>query len=145
MFGHRTVLARDADGHRFRVRLAQWVDLTSLIGRPEEAGVERIVKSLPCGGTFIDAGAHIGRYSLMADDRVGPSGRLIAIEPSPDNFALLCEQALLNGMPWIKPVRVAVGQEDGSAELVAGSDHAPIRLPGFCPLLRLRRKLSEYG
>jgi len=79
MFAHRNVLARDADGHRFRVRLAQWMDLTSLIGRREEAGVERIVKSLPCGGTFIDAGAHIGRYSLMAGDRVGPSGPVMPV------------------------------------------------------------------
>src|SRR5437763_12613780 len=64
LFGRRTVVARDASGHKVRVRLAQWVDLTSLIGRPEEAPVERIVRGLPAGATMVDAGAHIGRYTL---------------------------------------------------------------------------------
>src|SRR5439155_8848916 len=113
LFGRRTVLARDAAGHKVRVRLAQWVDLTSLIGRPEEASVERLVKQLPPGGTVIDAGAHIRGYSLMAASAVGPSGRVIAIEPGPDTFALLRENGALNEMSWITPVQAALGRRDG--------------------------------
>jgi FkbM family methyltransferase len=124
LFGARTVLARDTAGHRLRVRPAHWVDLTTLIGRPEEEPVERIVKSLPAGGTFVDAGAHIGRYSLMAADRVGPAGRVIAVEPSPENWALLREQAGLNGMSCITPFQVALGEQDGTTELFGGGDQA---------------------
>jgi FkbM family methyltransferase len=130
LFGRRTVLAEDAEGHKLRVRLAQWVDLTSLIGRPEEAVVERVVKQLPVGGTVIDAGAHIGRYTLMAASTVGPSGRVVAIEPGPDTFALLCENAALNRMTWITPVQVALGGKDGRAELFTGSDQATNSLRG---------------
>jgi FkbM family methyltransferase len=124
LFGRRTVLAKDAAGHTLRVRLAQWVDLTSLIGRPEETPVECVVKALPPGGTFVDAGAHIGRYSLMAASTVGPSGRVIAVEPGLDTFTLLCENATLNDLSWITPVRVALGRKDGTAELFTGSDQA---------------------
>ncbi len=124
LFGHRTALALDGDGHWLRVRPAQWVDLTSLIGRPEEAGVEGVIKSLPVGGTFIDAGAHIGRYTLMAAKRVGPTGRVLAVEPSSENFALLREQASLNNMSWFTPVQLALGHVDTTAVLVRGSDHA---------------------
>lgn len=124
LFGSRTVLAVDTEGHRVRVRPAQWVDLTSLVGRPEEKAVERIVRTLPVGGTFVDAGAHIGRYSLMAADAVGPSGRVFSVEPSPDNLRLLCENAALNGMSWITPVQAGLGKEDGTAELISGSDQA---------------------
>jgi FkbM family methyltransferase len=100
------------------------VDLTSLIGRPEEEPVERIVNSLPAGGTFVDAGAHIGRYSLMAADRVGPTGRVLAIEPSPQTWALLNEQASLNGIDWMVAIQAALGTADGSAELFGGGDAA---------------------
>lgn len=130
LFGRRTALALDADGHTLRIRLAQWVDLTSLMGRPEEAVVERLVKEVRKGGTVIDAGAHIGRYTLMAASAVGPSGRVIAIEPGPDTFALLCENAALNRMRWIIPVQAALGQDDGSAELFTGSDQATNSLRG---------------
>jgi FkbM family methyltransferase len=124
LFGRRTALALDSDGHRVRVRLGQWVDLTSLLGRVEERAVERIVKGLPRGGTFVDAGAHIGRYSMMAAEKIGPSGRVIAIEPSPDNYAFLCENRALNGMNWITPVQVALSKQDGVGEMVRGSDQA---------------------
>src|SRR5438445_4764144 len=130
LFGRRTALALDAEGHKVRVRLAQWVDLTSLIGRPEEAVVERVVKHVPVGGTVIDAGAHIGRYTLMAASAVGPSGRVIAIEPGPDTFTLLCENAALNRMSWITAIHAALGKEDGSAELFTGSDQATNSLRG---------------
>ncbi|HLJ93373.1 MAG TPA: FkbM family methyltransferase [Gemmataceae bacterium] len=130
LFGGRTALALDAEGHTLRIRLAQWVDLTSLIGRPEEAVVERIVKDVPVGGTVIDAGAHIGRYTLMAASAVGPSGRVIAIEPGPDTFTLLRENAALNQMTWITPIQAALGKEDGWADLFTGSDQATNSLRG---------------
>jgi FkbM family methyltransferase len=124
LFGAWTVVAQDTAGHRLRVRPAQWVDLTSLIGRPEEEPVERVVQSLPAGGIFVDAGAHIGRYSLMAADRVGPSGRVVAVEPSSETWALLKEQAALNGMSSITAIQAALGAADGTAELFGGGDAA---------------------
>lgn len=124
LFGSWTVVAHDTEGHQLRVRPAQWVDLTSLIGRPAEEPVERIVKSLPAGGTFVDAGAHIGRYSLMAAQRVGPAGRVIAVEPSPETWTLLNDQAALNGMTWIHPFQAALGAKEGTAELFGGGDAA---------------------
>jgi hypothetical protein len=41
------------------------------------------------GDTVVDIGAHIGLYSLIAAKRVGPSGKVIAIEPDPENFKIL--------------------------------------------------------
>ena len=40
------------------------------------------------GGTFVDIGANIGWFSLLAASLVGPTGRVIAIEPNPRNVAL---------------------------------------------------------
>jgi precorrin-6B methylase 2 len=38
------------------------------------------------GYIVIDIGAHIGPYTLIAAQRVGPSGKVVAIEADPDNF-----------------------------------------------------------
>jgi FkbM family methyltransferase len=48
------------------------------------------------GETVVDVGAHIGLYSLIAAKRVGPSGRVIAIEPDPENCNLLQRNIELN-------------------------------------------------
>lgn len=41
------------------------------------------------GDTFVDVGANIGYFSVLAAHRVGPGGQVIAIEPEPRNVQLL--------------------------------------------------------
>src|SRR2546430_5679251 len=48
-----------------------------------------ILRTLQPGGVFIDVGANIGTFTIPAPKRVGPSGRVIAIEASPDVFNVL--------------------------------------------------------
>jgi len=38
------------------------------------------------GDVFVEAGAYIGRYGIIANQRVGSTGRIILIEPSPSTF-----------------------------------------------------------
>ena len=51
---------------------------------------------LPVGGAFLDVGAHAGYFSLLASHRVGPSGRVFAIEPNPRTFATLRDHLTQN-------------------------------------------------
>jgi FkbM family methyltransferase len=60
------------------------------------------------GETVVDVGAHIGLYSLIAAKRVGPSGKVIAIEPDPENFKILKKNILLNQLGNIEPLECAV-------------------------------------
>jgi len=36
----------------------------------------------------VDVGAHVGFYSLLASWKVGEKGKVIAIEPDPENFEI---------------------------------------------------------
>lgn len=38
---------------------------------------------------MVDGGAHVGSYTVLASRLVGPSGRVLAFEPDPYNFAAL--------------------------------------------------------
>lgn len=46
-------------------------------------------KALEPGMTFVDAGANIGYFSILAAGLVGPEGRVVAIEPDPTNLSIL--------------------------------------------------------
>ena len=48
------------------------------------------------GDTVVDVGAHVGRYTISSSKRVGPGGRVIAIEAAPGNFDILNRNVRLN-------------------------------------------------
>lgn len=61
---------------------------------PELSGlVEQLVQP---GSTFIDGGANSGWYTLLAASRVGPSGRVWAVEASPIAWGRLTRNLELN-------------------------------------------------
>ena len=49
--------------------------------------------------TVVDVGANLGYYSLLAAKRVGPSGRVIALEPNSENCRLFLSSLRLDGSP----------------------------------------------
>jgi hypothetical protein len=38
------------------------------------------------GRVFVDVGAHVGRYTLLAAKKVGSNGLVVALEPIPETF-----------------------------------------------------------
>jgi len=86
-----------------------WFDrnLTNLIG-----GL------LAPGMTFIDIGANFGTYTLFGAGKVGPEGRVIAIEAAPAIAALLFESVAMNGFArHCEVLRCAAGAEAGRVML----------------------------
>jgi FkbM family methyltransferase len=58
-------------------------------------------------GVFVDIGAHIGKYAIAVAKGLGEKGRVIAIEPEPNNFGLLKKNVLMNGLKNILCENVA--------------------------------------
>lgn len=48
-----------------------------------------LIKNLKTGNTFVDVGAHIGYFSLLASEIVGPDGIVLSFEPAQRSFQLL--------------------------------------------------------
>lgn len=78
-----------------------------------------IVARLPKGGTFVDAGANIGFYSVLAARLVGPEGRVVAFEMMPDTATILRRHAQLNAPDRILVVENALSDRNG--EMVTAS------------------------
>jgi FkbM family methyltransferase len=88
-----------------------------------EPSVTRCVANrLQPGDVFVDVGANIGYYSLLAAHCVGKDGRVVAVEPAPPLFSALEESVLRNGAQNIRCVRAAASGRAGRVMLVAGPE-----------------------
>lgn len=74
---------------------------------------------LPPGGSFLDIGAHAGYFSLIASDRVGASGRVLAIEPNPRTFELLQRHLSGNRVANVRALMCGLAEQAGSISLYA--------------------------
>jgi len=61
------------------------------------------------GDVVIDVGANIGYYTTLAAKIVGPTGRVIAIEPFPETFDALRDNVRRNGLANVELINAAVG------------------------------------
>lgn len=60
----------------------------------EYALLDRLLRA---GDWALDIGANVGHYTLRMAELAGPAGRVIALEPIPDTFALLTENVRHSG------------------------------------------------
>jgi FkbM family methyltransferase len=73
--------------------------------------VQRLIDaSIEPGDHVIDVGAHIGLNTVYMAARVGPSGRVMAIEPAPDNLAVLRRNLVANHLEAVTVRAVAAGR-----------------------------------
>jgi FkbM family methyltransferase len=80
-----------------------------------------IEATLRPGDCFVDVGANIGHYSLLASRLVGDSGHVVAIEAAPWIHAWLDRHVRLNQCRNIRTVAVAAATERGVVKLYAGN------------------------
>lgn len=83
----------------------------------QERELAFVTAKLKPGDLFIDVGANIGLYSVAASRVVGPTGTVIACEPSTAAFDYLCRNAAATTNGNIECRRVAVTERAGQAIL----------------------------
>lgn len=125
----RGIVLRDILGRRFVQRriydYRMWLDLTDpglsrtmLLFGKRELEHKRLMELIVVPGTTIfDIGANIGYYAVMESRLVGPAGRIIAIEPSAANVALLRRNLDLNDVRNVTVLEGAVSSTEGEKEI----------------------------
>jgi FkbM family methyltransferase len=107
-----------ADHRNYMFRLAL------LLRYWEPETVAHVRQFLKKGDVAVDVGAHVGYYSRLFSELVGPEGLVIAVEPDPQNMSLLRRNLRRS------PVRffpVAVGREEGEADFYAPLSNSAMR------------------
>lgn len=89
-----------------------------MYGHYEKYTTEIFRKLVKPGDIFLDIGANLGHYALIAAPLVGEKGRVYAFEPAADNYALLVRSVAANGFKNIVTVPQAVSNRAGATRLV---------------------------
>lgn len=110
-------------GGRFLARRGEATFLLGVCYEPLETAV--VCRLLEKGMTVVDVGANQGWYSVLAARRVGPEGRVLALEPSPKARSALRANLALNPFcSVVEPLAIAASNTDGTAPFVETRDLA---------------------
>lgn len=86
-------------------------------GRWEEAEAAWLRAILSRGQTVVDCGANVGYFTVMASSLVGPSGRVVAVEPEAANLRLLRHNLWRNRCDNVRVIPAAAGDGRGVVAL----------------------------
>jgi FkbM family methyltransferase len=111
--GKHTAAVRLGDGVKMLVDLRdRAVGRVLFEKRAYEIAETAFVKSyLRPGMVFVDVGANIGYYTILAGRLVGSQGIVVAVEPEPWNFQILSRNIRRNRLKNVVPVRMAAGRQ----------------------------------
>ncbi len=76
-----------------------------------ENSYPNLLRLLKAGDTVIDTGANAEVLTVMASSLVGESGRVIAVEPDPENLAILKKNIAINSLKNVEVVGRALFSE----------------------------------
>lgn len=138
--------AQTRHGFAMRLDLGQFVDRTIYCtGGWEPLETMVISAALKPGDSFVDVGANIGFFSLLAHRLVGPEGRVHAVEATPSTADLLDDNIARNDAGAIRVHRCAASDREGMANMVVhdagniGSNHLSFDREGAGAGIPLRR------
>ena len=112
------------------------------VWEPEETRF--LEKNLRPGMVFVDIGAHIGYYTVIASGLVGSTGKVFAFEPDPRNFELLRSNVAENHCRNVVIDQKAIAASTSRLLLYASSgnfgDHRTYEPPGETHQVRGTRR-----
>lgn len=139
---------RFADTRYGRIFIPEGSDLISdsllRYGEWAQNEIDDLLPFIRPGDTVLDVGACFGTHSLAFASRVGPDGRVIAIEASPENFALLRQTVEASPGAAIITLVNAAASDTGAARFTirrsdgnAGGNQLEAAVEGSVPAITL--------
>jgi FkbM family methyltransferase len=99
------------------------------------------------GGGFVDVGANVGAFTLVAAEQ--PAARVLALEPHPGTYCYVAANVERNGYRNVQLLQAAAGAQEGSVTITdtpgSSTTHIVRNAPGLnVPLRRLDALLAEH-
>lgn len=134
-------------GSGINLELPKSLDISKLLILDNfEQGERKLLRQiLRKGDIFIDIGANVGLFSIIASKAVGASGRVFSIEPSPRTFCILTKQVIANGLKNVTSRNLGISSCNGRLKLnecnssnglyasfgrpISNSEHFPTEVP----------------
>jgi FkbM family methyltransferase len=116
---HEIVVPFDEGRSRVVADLRTALGLTLYRYGVMDAEMMLVGRLLQPGDVFVDGGANVGLFTLIAARAVGPGGRVIAFEPSTKTREVLARNVALNAYPWVTLRSEALDVSPGERRFVA--------------------------
>jgi len=116
------------DGLRLNLDLRTYPDINMAVGLYELDTYRLIRRLLKPGSWFVDVGANLGYFTLLAAKWVGPGGKVDAFEPDPINFQRLQSHLRANQLESrVNVHELAASSQAGEVQMThpqaAGTNH----------------------
>lgn len=144
--GERTV---KIFGYSIDLDMADFIQRSIYLDVFEQHESSLVKGYLKRGMTFVDVGANVGYYTLMAASLVGAEGRVLAFEPSPYAFDRLASAIKKNLLAQAQVTQIGLSDTPGELQLfipkIVGN-HSPsmIANEGGAPINVPVRRLDDY-
>lgn len=109
-------------GARLRLRKTSFLCRPIVRGNFEIGERRLLQRVLKAGDVFVDVGANIGLFTVIAGKCVGSRGVVLAVEPSLSTCDILKSQIDLNKLQNVQVCQVGLSNENGELELYQGTD-----------------------
>jgi len=116
---------RRGTGYTMRLDLEDMVqESIFFFGFYERPLVSYFLSVLSEGMVFVDVGAHVGQYTLLASKEVGATGHVYSFEPHPKNFAALSQNVILNRFTNVSLFNAALADSAAESQLFVNATDA---------------------
>jgi FkbM family methyltransferase len=119
-------------GYQIKLDLGDYIQRSIYLGTFEPCESAQARQYLKPGMTFVDVGANVGYYTLLAASLVGRRGRVLAFEPSPYAFDRLVDAITRNNLSQVCAIQSGLGDGSGERRLFLPSErgnHSPSMVP----------------
>ncbi|HEV2147383.1 MAG TPA: FkbM family methyltransferase [Longimicrobiaceae bacterium] len=141
-------------GYDVRLDLAEAIQRWIYLGAFEPQETAAVRRWLRPGMTFVDVGANVGYFTLLAASRVGETGRVFAVEPSPYAHDRLNAAVSANRLAQVRTFRMGLSSTEGELNLYLPPESDGFHSPTMSasswetlrvPVRRLDDCLDEWG
>lgn len=144
--GERTV---EIFGSSIKLDLSDYIQRSIYLNTFEPHESALVQGYLKRGMTFVDVGANVGYFTLMASALVGVEGMVLAFEPSPYAFGRLLHTIEGNHLPQVRAIQSGLSDASGELQLYLpkiSGNHTPTMIAndGGTPINVPTHRLDEY-
>jgi FkbM family methyltransferase len=124
MPGQPETAVRTINGVTYELELSDAIGASLYYSGTFEARTERLIEAcLSPGMVALDIGANFGYHTFRIAQGVGPTGRVVAIEPMTEAWKRLTANARRNNFPQITYVQAGLSDTDQGLTTVAFKSH----------------------
>ena len=112
------ILEKDINGYpMYLIKDEKYITSMLMNKSYEPKTIEWLRNNLKTGQTFVDVGANVGVYTILASKLVGNSGKVYAFEPSTKCFGVLRSNIKLNNCNNVSVFQIGLSNVSGMSKL----------------------------